>query len=856
MNIRYTRHAAQALEGAEAAARQFNHAYIGTEHILLSILAIPGCEACARFERLGLDPDDLRMQLQQMIGHGEPVMTQGELPKTARTRKILELATLEARRLRADAVGTDHLVIAMLREGESVGAQILFGHDITAEKFIAANARPSQNAAPDSPPAPGDESENSGDESEDEGDSSPDGQTEFGQSEDQEDGQSRKNPQDKTPALNHFGRDLTALAKKGELDPVIGRKKELERVVQVLCRRTKNNAVLIGEAGVGKTAVVEGLAQAIAAGDVPERMRDRRVVSLDMARVVAGTQYRGQFEERLKQLIEETKRVKNVILFLDEIHTLVGAGSAEGTMDAANILKPALARGELQVVGATTLKEYHKSIERDAALERRFQSVTVDEPSIEDAIEILKGIAPRYEAHHNVSFTSDSLRAAVTLTARYLPARLLPDKAIDAIDETGARVRMKTAIRPPEFKEEQDAIKEIHERKKAAIESESFDDAARLRDEEIAARDALAAKIKTWRDEHAEKKIEVSADDISATVASISGVPVERMTESTAGKLLNIEKELNAAVVGQSPAIEAIARALRRSRANLGDPKRPIGSFLFLGPTGVGKTLLAKMLAEKVYGDPKALIALDMTEFSSSFTSSRLTGAPPGYVGYDEGGQLTERVRRRPYSVVLFDEFEKASSEVMNLMLQLLDDGRLTDGQGRQIDFRNTIVIATANLGFDFAREGKAFGFSRQTASDSYETLQSKLMDEAKRTFRPELLNRFDETVVFRKLEKPDVITILDLELAKLRTRLSAKDMTLELDDKAVDMLVAKGYDASMGARPLRRAVQRLVEDPLAELLLRDELVPGRIKVSLDKTGLALSFKQPKSKAAKDQAEN
>jgi len=847
MNIPYTQHAAQALEGAEAAARQFNHAYIGTEHILLSILAIPGCEACARFERLGLDPDDLRMQLQQMVGHGEPVMTQGTLPQTARTRKILELAAIEAKRLRADAVGTDHLVIAMLREGESVGAQILFGHDITAEKFIAAAKGPLDDASTskdDQDDDPFLSGSSNGVEDEDESPDNDSGDDPSSESS----GSSRKNPKDKTPALNHFGRDLTSLAKKGELDPVIGRKKELERVVQVLCRRTKNNAVLIGEAGVGKTAVVEGLAQAIAAGDVPERMRDRRVIALDMARVVAGTQYRGQFEERLKQLIEETKRVKNVILFLDEIHTLVGAGSAEGTMDAANILKPALARGELQVVGATTLKEYHKSIEKDAALERRFQSVTVDEPSIEDTVEILKGIAPRYEAHHNVAYAPEALRAAVTLTARYLPARLLPDKAIDAIDETGARVRMKTAVRPPEFKDEQENIQKIHAKKQAAIESESFDDAARLRDEEVAARNALAEKIKAWRAEHAEKKIDVSADDISATVASISGVPVERMTESTAGKLLNIEKELNAAVVGQSSAIEAIARALRRSRANLGDPKRPIGSFLFLGPTGVGKTLLAKMLAEKVYGDPKALVALDMTEFSSSFTSSRLTGAPPGYVGYDEGGQLTERVRRRPYSVVLFDEFEKASPEVVNLMLQLLDDGRLTDGQGRQIDFRNTIVIATANLGFDFAKEGKAFGFSQETASDSYENLRSKLMEEAKRTFRPELLNRFDETVVFRKLERADVVTILDLELAKLRTRLSAKDMTLELDGKAVDMLVTKGTDAAMGARPLRRAVQRLVEDPLAEMLLREELVPGRIKVTVDKSGDTLAFRQPKAK--------
>ena len=843
MSTPYTPNAEQALRGAEAAARQYNHTYIGTEHILLAILAMPTCEACRRFEALGIDPDELRLQLEQMIGHGESVKTRGDIPFTARTKKILELSKIEAQHLHASAVGTEHFIVAILREGESVAAQILYGHGLDADRYAAAG---SQSADGDQPfpldePSPEDTpSEDSP--SEDDGRPDDDLQPSDASS-------SKGGKKSKTPALNTFGRDLTALARKGDLDPVIGRKTELQRVIQVLSRRTKNNAVLIGEAGVGKTAVVEGLAQAIALGEVPERMRDKRVVSLDMARVVAGTQYRGQFEERLKQLLEETKRVGNVVLFLDEIHTLVGAGGAEGAMDAANILKPALARGELQCIGATTLKEYHKSIEKDAALERRFQSILVNEPSVDDTVEILKGIAPRYEKHHNVAFEPDALRAAVTLTARYLPARLLPDKAIDAIDETGARVRMRTAVRPPDLKADQDAIDEIHRRKAAAIAAENYDEAATCRDEELAARKALADKVKAWRAEHAEKTVTVTADDIAATVASISGVPVERMTESTAGKLLNIEKELNAAVIGQSAAIESIARALRRSRAALGDPKRPIGSFLFLGPTGVGKTLLAKMLAEKVYGDPKALIALDMTEFSSAFTSSRLVGAPPGYVGYDEGGQLTERVRRRPYSVVLFDEFEKASSDVMNMMLQLLDDGRLTDGQGRQVDFRNTIVIATANLGFDFAKEGKAFGFSQETASTSYETLRDKLMDEAKRTFRPELLNRFDETVVFRKLGKEDVATILDLELAKVRTRLSERDMTLELDKKAVDFLVAKGSDDAMGARPLRRAVQHHVEDPLADLLLRGTLVPGRIKVSTDKDAAALTFKQPKRTA-------
>ena len=840
----YTPYAQQALNGASAIAHHYNHAYIGTEHILAAIFTMPACEACQRLERLELDPDDLKMELDQLIGHGEALKSVGELPVTARTRKILERAKIEAGRLKADSVGTEHIVLAILKDGESVAAQLLFGHNVTPESFQKAA---STNGMPDIPPAEKATAEEQSDNSE-EGDA--DGGEEDG-SEDEpldprkENADGANGKKMKTPALNTFGRDLTKLAKKGELDPVIGRKTEIARVIQVLSRRTKNNAVLIGEAGVGKTAVVEGLAEAIVAGEVPERMRGKRVVALDMARVVAGTMYRGQFEERLKQLIEETKRVGNVVLFLDEIHTLVGAGGSEGAMDAANILKHALSRGELQVVGATTLKEYHKSIEKDAALERRFQPITVDEPTQDEAVEILRGIAGRYESHHNVKFDEGALRAAVQLTARYLPARLLPDKAIDAIDETGARIRMKNAVRPPDFKADEEAIAALHAEKQKAIDAENYDAAAKCRDEELAARSALAAKVEAWRAEHAEKMVEVTADDIAETVCGLSGVPVERMTAAAAGKLLAIEKELNTVVVGQKDAISAVARALRRSRAALGDPKRPIGSFLFLGPTGVGKTLLAKMLAEKVYGDPKALIPLDMSEFSDKFTSSRLVGSPPGYVGYDEGGQLTERVRRRPYSVVLFDEFEKASPDVMNMLLQILDEGKLTDGQGRQVDFRNTVIICTANLGFDFAKEGKSFGFSQENASQSYDTLREKLLDEAKRTFRPELLNRFDETVVFKKLERDEVRVILDLELSQLRSRLSAKDMTLVLDRKATDFLVAKGLDSAMGARPLRRAVQQFVEDPLAELLLREEdHKAGRIKATLAKGGDSLSFKR------------
>ena len=570
-------------------------------------------------------------------------------------------------------------------------------------------------------------------------------------------------------------------------------------------------------------------------------MQSKRVVAIDMARMVAGTQYRGQFEERLKKLIDETKRSGNVILFLDEIHTMVGAGGAEGAMDAANILKPALARGELQCVGATTLKEYHKSIEKDAALERRFQSVQVDEPTVADTVEILKGIAPKYEEHHAVKFSPAALKAAVELTARYLPARQLPDKAIDAMDETGARLRMGASARPKDLVERQESIDTLRGKKDACVAAGDFDSAARYREAIKIASAEFQAELKKWRETHAEEVVEATEEDVAKTVSSMSGVPVEKMNATTAEKLIGMEKALGEVVVGQEPAIKAIARALRRSRALMADPKRPIGSFLFLGPTGVGKTHLAKMLAEKVYGDDKALITLDMSEYQEKYSSSRLVGAPPGYVGYDEGGQLTEKVRRRPYSVILFDEFEKANSDVMNMLLQILDDGRLTDGQGRVIDFRNTIIICTANLGFDFAREGHTLGFATETAETSYDMLKEKLLSEAKRTFRPELLNRFDETVVFRKLEKGDMKAILDLELAKLQARLKDSHISISLDKKASDFLVEKGYDSALGARPLRRVVQDYVEDPLADLVLAGK-AKSRMRGRLAKDGKSIKF--------------
>ena len=811
----FSKHAVDALNAASSCARQFGHDHIGAEHVLLSLLAIPACQAAKRLTALGFSLDDLAESMKQMIsGNSDGLLQRGQLPLTARTKKILDMAGIEAGP--GKVVDTVHLVLAMLREGENAAAQLLFNVGLTVEKFIAAGAAGGTQG----------EGEVEGEEGNQTSQTSQTGANGKAQ---------------KTPTVNAYGRDLTEQARKGQLDPVIGRTKELARIVQILSRRTKNNAVLIGEAGVGKTAVVEGLAQAIHRGEVPERMQAKRVVALDMARVVAGTQYRGQFEERLKKIIDETKRAGNIILFLDEIHTMVGAGGAEGAMDAANILKPALARGELQCVGATTLKEYHKSIEKDAALERRFQSVQVDEPSVADAVEILKGVAPKYSEYHSVNYAADAIRAAVELTARYLPARQLPDKAIDALDETGARLRAGASARPKKLTEMQEAIDTLRGKKDAVVAAGDFDSAAQYRESLKQAAAEFQAALKKWKETHAEETLEVSEKDIAETVSSMSGVPVEKMNATTAEKLLGMEKALGEVVIGQDPAVKAIARALRRSRALMADPKRPIGSFLFLGPTGVGKTHLAKMLAEKVYGDDKALITLDMSEFQEKYSSSRLVGAPPGYVGYDEGGQLTEKVRRRPYSVVLFDEFEKANGDVCNMLLQILDEGRLTDGQGRIIDFRNTIIICTANLGFDFAREGHTLGFAKDTAETSFDVLKEKLLGEAKRAFRPELLNRFDETVVFKKLEKEDMKKILALELAKLQSRLKGQHLTLSLDKKATDFLIEKGYDSALGARPLRRVVQDYIEDPLADLVLAGKAKP-RLRGKLAKDGQSLKF--------------
>ncbi len=785
---RFTERARKVIILAKEEARRFNHDYIGTEHILLGLIREGEGVAATVLQKMGVSLEKIRLEIEKLVQPGPSTQIIGDIPFTPRAKKALELAAEEARSLGHNYIGTEHILLGLIREGEGVASQVLLnlGLDLNTVRNevmeLLGSAVPEFGAAP---------------------------------------------AKTKTPALDAFGRDLTALAKENKLDPVINRHNETERVIQILSRRTKNNPVLLGEAGVGKTAIVEGLAQAIVIGNIPENLRNKRIVVLDLALMVAGTKYRGQFEERIKAVMEEIKRSRDVIIFIDELHTLVGAGAAEGAIDASNILTPALSRGEIQCIGATTLDEYRKYIEKDAALERRFQTIMVEPPSVGQTIEILKGLRDRYEAHHRVKFSDGALEAAAKLSDRYISGRFLPDKAIDLIDEAGSRARLNVLIVPPDIKKLEEKVETLRKDKEVYIKSQDFEKAASLRDQERQARQELEQLNREWTQAKDKMRPEVTEEDIAKIVAQWTGIPLFRLEEKEGEKLLKIEEELHKRVVGQNEAIEAIAHAVRRSRAGIKDPRRPIGSFIFLGPTGVGKTLLARALAEFMFGDEDALLQLDMSEYMEKFNVSRLVGAPPGYVGYEEGGQLTEKVRRRPYSVILLDEIEKAHPDVYNLLLQVFEDGRLTDSFGRKVDFKNTIVIMTSNVGAELIRKTGSLGFKAQKEELTYQDMKDKLLEEVKRTFKPEFLNRIDDIIVFRPLVKEDLERIIDIEIGYVSDRLKDQNITLEVNQEAKGLLIDKGFDPVFGARPLKRVIQRYLEDPLASGIIAKKFKEG-----------------------------
>jgi len=794
---RFTERARKVILLAKEEAKRFNHDYIGTEHILLGLIREGEGVAAAVLENLGLDSEKIRLEVEKLVQPGPSTVISGDIPFTPKAKKVIELAMDEARNLGHNYIGTEHLLLGLIREGEGVASQVLVNLGLDLNKVREEVMQLLGSTTPGYDTGSQKQQGNMG---------GPAGKT-------------------KTPALDAFGRDLTLLAKQDKLDPVIGRTNEIERVIQILSRRTKNNPVLLGEAGVGKTAIVEGLAQKIVSGDVPEVLRDKRIVILDLALMVAGTKYRGQFEERIKAVMDELKRSDEVIVFIDELHTLVGAGGAEGAIDASNILKPALSRGEIQCIGATTLDEYRKHIEKDAALERRFQTIMVEPPSVNETVEILKGLRDKYEAHHRVKFTDEALAAAAKLSDRYISGRFLPDKAIDLIDEAGSRARLSVMTEPPDLKKLEERIDQLRKEKEEAVKSQDFEKAAKFRDEERKAKVEILRVRKDWKEKKGISEVTVSEEDIAYIVSKWTGIPLLRLEEKESEKFLKIEDGLHKRVIGQDEAITAIARAVRRSRAGIKDPKRPIGSFVFLGPTGVGKTLLAKALAEYLFGDENAIIQLDMSEYMEKFNVSRLVGAPPGYVGYEEGGQLTEKVRRRPYSIVLLDEIEKAHPDVFNLLLQILEEGRLTDSFGRKVDFKNTIMIMTSNIGAELFRKQGAIGFKTQEQDTNYQAMKDRLLEEVKKTFKPEFLNRVDDVIVFRGLTKDDLYKIIDIEIAEVEKRLHEQDISFELTKEAKEFLIEKGFDQIFGARPLKRTIQRFLEDPLAE-----DIIGGKFK--------------------------
>ena len=802
MNNMFTDGVKRVMQYAREESARLGHNYIGTEHLLLGIIKEGKGKAVTVLTNLGLNLDTVKQSVEDYVATSGGTMTIGEVPFTPRAKQILEVAANEAKEMKTQFVDIEHLLLALLKDKEGVAAQILaaFGVDFKTamEETVAVL----------------------------EGKSS---------------GQKEKGKKSKTPFLDHFGRDLTQLAREGKLDPVIGREKEIERVTQILSRRKKNNPILIGDPGVGKTAIVEGLAQRIVEKRVPQILLDKRLVTLDMGGVVAGTKYRGQFEERIKAVLNELHQNHDVVIFIDELHTIVGAGSAEGTLDASNMFKPALSRGELQCIGATTLDEYRKYIEKDGALERRFQSIMVEPPSVEDTVEIVKGLRSNYEAHHHVKFSDDVIAFAVRQADRYISDRYLPDKAIDVIDETGSRVHLARLSPPEEIGKLEAEIQDIERSKLECSEKQEFEEAARLRDEAHRLRESLQQKRRAWEEEVRSEVVEVSEDDIAEVISSVSGVPIQRLAASESERLLTMEDELRKVVVGQEQAIATISRAIRRSRAGLQDPKRPIGSFIYLGPTGVGKTYLAAKLAEFLFGNEESLITVDMSEYMEKFSVSRLIGAPPGYVGFDEGGQLTERVRRRPYSVVLLDEIEKAHPDVFNILLQILDEGRLTDSTGRKVDFRNTVLIMTSNVGSREVGSGGVLGFQKSDADSYQQVMENKITDAMKKTFNPEFLNRIDDSVVFHALRKEDIAAIVDITLGEFKERLQLRSIAVRITPGAKNLIAEKGFNQTFGARYLKRTVQRLLEDPLAEEILQGRFSEGsRIRVT--KKGEALVF--------------
>ncbi len=817
---RFTDRARKVMALANQEAQRFNHEYIGTEHILLGLVKEGSGVGANVLKNLDVDLRKVRLEVEKLVHSGPEMVTMGKLPQTPRAKKVIEYAIEEARNLNHNYVGTEHLLLGLLREHDGVAAQVLMNLGLKLEEVReeVLNLLGAGVDKEDTEPAGG-------------------GGQKEGAGTPGNGGQAQARPgKSKTPALDSFGRDLTALAQEGQLDPVIGRENEIERVIQVLCRRTKNNPVLLGEAGVGKTAIVEGLAQAIVNQQVPDLLHDRRLVVLDLAMMVAGTKYRGQFEERIKAVMNEVRRAQNLILFIDELHTLVGAGGAEGAIDASNVLKPALARGEIQCIGATTFDEYRKYIEKDAALARRFQSITVEPPNSEQTIRILKGLRDRYENHHRVQITDAAIQAAVELSSRYITGRVQPDKSIDVIDESGARVRLKTMTKPPDLAEVEAQIEQLSIQKDEAVKAADYEKAAELRDRVEKLRRQKERTQQEWREKSKEAGGVVDEDVIAEVVSKMTGVPLTRLEKEEAERLLQLEAELHKKVVSQDEAIKTIAKAIRRARAGLKDPKRPMGSFIFVGPSGVGKTLLSKALAEFMFGDEEALVMLDMSDYMEKHNVSRLVGAPPGYVGYEEGGQLTERIRRRPYAVVLLDEIEKAHPDVFNMLLQIMEEGRLIDSFGRHVDFRNTILIMTSNIGADLIKGGGGFGFSKRDSEQTFEAMKAVLTKEIERYFRPEFINRLDDVIVFRPLTRENLVTIVDYETGKLRKRLVEQGWVLELDQSAKDFLIEKGYNPDFGARPLRRAISQYVEDPLSEAILTGEF-QGKNRILVSRSG-------------------